>query len=425
MLKSITHLAWVSLIILYTTCNTFGQKNFVKGYVILPSQDTISGFVDDQNWERNPKVIHFKKTITGEMQRYGVQQIMGFGAEASNSYRKSIVQVDITPSRIEELLLVTKPKLLTDTVFLLELVRGSINLYHLSDENHKNHFFIQQKNGSIEELIQRNYLVTKNRQQMLGTYNQYKDQLQYSFLTECPALQSRIKQTPYSKTALKTLIEQYNLCLNPKAHTEIKLENQHKLMFGFLAGANSTRYTFKGADAYMPNTKFDKQQNPMIGLAFQVALPYNRQKWSIYNELAWKRHYSKSTYEHTDRWIDEKSSITIKANYVGLTTLLRYSWINKNYQPFINAGFAINRAVNLDMQLQTQRNFYTYQTSYDGPYQENHRRNVEIGVVGGAGVKIRKMAAEIRYERANGFLDLSQLSVEKKMLVFLVSYNLN
>ncbi|QMU28533.1 porin family protein [Adhaeribacter radiodurans] len=425
MFKKFTHFTWVSLLVLVLSNTAYAQKNYVKGYIILPSQDTLSGLIDDQNWERNPDFIYFKKNIESEKQRFGISQIMGFGAETGNSYRRSVVQVDATPTRVEELLLIAKPKIRTDTVFLQELVKGNVNLYHLSDANHKTHFFIQIKNNAIKELIQRNYLVTKNRQQFLGTYNQYKDQLQYTYLTECASLVPLIKNTTYTKFALTTLIEKYNTCLNPVSEAEFKTAlDKHELKFNIVAGANSTRYTFKGErNKYLTDTKFDWQSNPMVGLAFQVLLPQNRQKWSIYNEVTWKKNYTKSKYRLKDGFTDESGTVTIKADYIGLSSLVRYSWMNPNYQPFLNAGITFNRLLNLDTRVQTVAKHSTYNEVKDAPLITDPR-NFEVGVVAGAGIKVKKVTAELRLEKGSGFLIYQKLSVDKNMLLFLLSYQI-
>lgn len=204
--KTSTYLAWISLILLFINHNTYGQKNFVKGYVILPPQDTVHGLIDDQNWDRNPTNISFKKNAKSEQQRYTVRQLEEFGIADGDVYHKSIVTVDKTPTRFEELSHNSKPVMVLDTVFLLEQAKGTLSLYHLLDENDKNHFFIQKSNGTIEELIQRRYVAYKNDQRMAGIADQYKDQLKYSYLTECSDLQPQIARTSYTKAALNSLI---------------------------------------------------------------------------------------------------------------------------------------------------------------------------------------------------------------------------
>jgi len=36
------------------------QSNFKKGFVVTSAGDTLKGFIDQQEWIRNPQVIYFK-----------------------------------------------------------------------------------------------------------------------------------------------------------------------------------------------------------------------------------------------------------------------------------------------------------------------------------------------------------------------------
>jgi hypothetical protein len=127
MLKTFTQIAWASLLCLLIINNLYAQKNYTRGYVVLPSGDTIQGLVDDQNWDRNPYFVNFKQTDSSDPQRYTVGQLAGFGLEAGDVYHQAVVQIDKTPTRFEQLLTSPKSVIITDTVFLLSQVNGRIN----------------------------------------------------------------------------------------------------------------------------------------------------------------------------------------------------------------------------------------------------------------------------------------------------------
>lgn len=426
MLKTFTYLLWASFVLSCFPNTAYGQKNFVPGYLILPSRDTISGLVDDQNWDRNPTAVNFRKSKEAETERYTARQIAGFGILQGDTYRQSSVQIDKTPVRFEELLADSRPVLILDTVFLLELVRGEVSLYHLLDENHKSHFFIQKEDGPLAELIQRNYVTYKNNQALLGTANQYKDQLKYSYLMECTALQPRIAKTAYDKAALSALIQEHNVCLNPAAPVKAQAMGEHVRKFGLVGGLNFVNYKFTSAGyKYLTKTVFDWQRNPMVGISFQLLLPRSRHKWSIYNELTWKQHHTQGHFITDDSYYTGRGTITIKANYIGLTSLLRYTWMNQNYQPFFNAGLAANAASTITTHLWGHEQYRTYERTFERDILENPSK-FEGAIVAGAGIKRKKMAAEIRAERGYGYLNpYVEISTRKMMLAFLLSYQLN
>jgi hypothetical protein len=55
-----------------------------------------------------------------------------------------------------------------------------------------------------------------------------------------------------------------------------------------------------------------------------------------------------------------------------------------------------------------------------------HAGKFEFAVVAGAGVKIKRVAAEVRLERGNGYVNpYVEISSRKAMLAFLTSYNFN
>lgn len=207
---------------------------------------------------------------------------------------------------------------------------------------------------------------------------------------------------------------------------EVKVLNKHESKFSLVAGVNMTNYNFKGREfSYLTRMQFNWQTNLMAGLAFQLLLPRNRHKWSIYNELAWKRNYTQGKFDEKDLFYEGNGIITIKANYIGLTSMVRYSWVNQNWQPFINAGLAANMALSISTRIQGQEKYKTSEQITDKNILENPGM-FEGAIVAGGGIKVNKMAAEIRLEQGNGYVNpYVEISSRKTMLIFLLSYSFN
>ena len=427
MLKTFTQLALVGLIIFTAHLQTLAQKNFQKGYVILPTSDTIQGLINDQNWEHNPLKVIFKKTEDSKPQYYTVNQLEGFTIIGGDVYKKRIVMVDKTPTRFEDLLRVSGPVITTDTVFLLEQAKGNINLYYLLDENDKNHFYIQVGKGEVTELIKRNYLSVKNGQHLLGEYDQFREQLLYSYLINCPDIIPDIKKVTYDKDSLIGLINKYNVCQNPNYKVEQKQTAKDNFRFFMVAGLNASNYKFKGYGYYFKdfiNADFNWKPGIMAGLAFQIVLPRNRQKWSIYNELALKNSTSQAQNFEKQYYQAQQTKLTIKSNYVGLTTMLRYSWAIPNWQPFVNIGFAGSYALNISTIEQTTFSDNTENGTREDKLFKDFRK-YEVAAMAGFGVKVKKITAELRFEQGSGYLNYTSLSVKKNMAALLFGYNFN
>ena len=412
----------------------FGQKNFVKGNLFLSSGDTISGLIDDQNWDHNPKSINFKEQPESSVQQYNCNQLNGFSLEGGDVYLKAVVLVDKTPIRHEEIINHPKPVIVSDTVFLLEQVKGKLSLYHLLDEKDKNHFFVLRSNGVLEELILRLYVTYKNNQPTIGTAEQFKNQLKYSIMPDSPALFSLIDRTTYTKLSLSTLVTKYNNWLNPEVPVQIRKISKPVSKFGLVAGGNITNYKFKGqGHDYLLDTQFEWQKNPMIGLFYQLQLPRNRQKWSIYNELAWKRNNTQGNFNMQnanyryvqDAYYTGEGKVSIKANYIGLTSMVRYSWMNQNWQPFLNFGLAGNLGLNINTYVHGREHYQAENVSTNREIFKKPSK-YEVGIITGGGIKLNKVATEIRVEKGSGYLNSNaDVSVRKIMVALLVNYYFN
>ncbi|MDQ4139921.1 MAG: hypothetical protein M3142_05300 [Bacteroidota bacterium] len=426
MSKTFTHLVLISLFLLLTNQNSFGQKNFVQGYLILPSQDSITGLINNQEWDHNPERIEFKENQDSSIKVFTFKQLIGFGFNSGDVYRKAVVQVDKTPVRFEELLNRSKPKIVTDTIFLLEQVKGTVSLYHLLDENDKNHFYIQKNTEPLAELIQRNYVTYQNNQPFYGTSNQYHDQLKYSYLTDCPNIQSKIVKTSYTKAALSSLIKKYNACFNPELQVTSTVVSKHENKFALVAGVNITTYNFTSENyEYLTKAQFSWQKNPTLGLSHQLILPRNRKKFSIYNELSWKRNYTQGQFNIKDSYYTSQGMITIKANYIGVTSMFRYSWMNPKCQPFFNFGLAGNYATAITTRVQAQEQHSKTEENTNKLILENPGK-FEGAAVAGVGIKLKNMATEVRIEKGMGYLNpYSEISNSKTMLSFLMTYFFN
>ncbi|QNF34533.1 outer membrane beta-barrel protein [Adhaeribacter swui] len=423
----------VSFLFLLQT-NSFGQKNFVKGNLYLSAGDTISGYIDDQNWDRNPRTIDFKETPESATQHFTVSQLSGFNLIDGDVYRKAVLQVDKTPTRHQEIIQRPKPFIVTDSVYLLEQVKGTISLYHLLDEANKNHFYILKKDGTLEELIQRLYVTYKNDQPLVGTADQYKNQLKYSILSDNPALFPQIDKATYTKAALISIVENYNKWLDPNKTVEIKKISKAISKLGLVAGGNITNYKFKGqAYDYLLKSQFDWHKNPMVGMFYQILLPRNRHKWSIYNELVWKRSYNHGEFDiqdddfifEQDAYYTGKGEVNIKADYIGLTSMFRYSWAHQNFQPFINFGLAGNLGLDINTYV-TGQELYKVENRVATREIFKNPSKYELGFVAGGGMKINKVAFEIRAEKGSGYLNSNaDVSVRKVMLALLLNYYFN
>ncbi|QMU28534.1 outer membrane beta-barrel protein [Adhaeribacter radiodurans] len=429
MQRIFTFIIWVSFLLLFIPFKSFSQKNFTQAYLILPSQDSVQGLIDDQNWGKNPKVISFKKDESSVVQKYKPSDILGFGLRLGEQYSSQIVLVDKSPTDLASLLEVSEQTsnfIVQDTVFLTQLVKGYTNLYYLKDENAKVHFYAQKLNNPITELIQAKSITNVKGKYLVVTSDTYKSQL-INLLADCLALHSEINKVNFRQNDLIHLIEKYNNLKSGVTNQITPIKSEANILFGLVAGVSQTNLTFSGqyTNSKLVDNKFETTVNYILGLHLDFIMDRNRRKWSMHNELAWKPYKTQASYEFTksaDNY--EKGIYKLGFGYVGVANLLRYTWPLAHLKPFINAGIAQNIAL-------TSVNSHNKTTHFYAPDQESTTavladyRKYEQALVVGAGVTSNRISGEIRLEKGNGMSAYTALKSSKQMIQVLLSYRLN
>jgi len=117
---------------------SFCQENYLPGYIINLTGDTLHGFIDYRNWNENPNKIIFKKTLTDNLIKYTPIDIKEFRVH-NETYESAIIKVEVSPDKISELQTTDELVFKTDTTFLQALIKGPKCLYYsLNPQEKKN-----------------------------------------------------------------------------------------------------------------------------------------------------------------------------------------------------------------------------------------------------------------------------------------------
>lgn len=224
--------------------NTFCQKNFKQGYIILLNSDTVKGYVNCHNWGENPRKIFFKKTLNVTDTIYTPVAIKGFYV-SGKIYKSSIISTEIspvipdivTPQNIVDDKSQYNPEFIMekDTAFIMVFIQGKKSLYYYRNRLGKEQFYIKQDTSKGYELLAyKKYLfssVLKNAglvvnsmdanksddkyynptQKTIMEKDNYLDQLSL-YLKDCPTIQSIINKTKYTQSSLEKLFLSYSYC---------------------------------------------------------------------------------------------------------------------------------------------------------------------------------------------------------------------
>ena len=115
------------LVILIFQCS-FGQKNYLPGYVIQLNGDTLHGFIDYRKWDKNPDKIAFRKEMSDNSSHYTPIGIKGFGVK-DVIYESAIIETEISSDNPIDFSSQAEFSMRTDTTFLQTMIRGVKCLY--------------------------------------------------------------------------------------------------------------------------------------------------------------------------------------------------------------------------------------------------------------------------------------------------------
>lgn len=391
----------------------FTQKNFVSGFVVLNSGDTLKGLISDEDWKINPKVIHFKVNTEDHVRYYTPLTIRMFRVTNANWYVSYTGEVDGSSLRTTELKFNPAPPTVMDTLFLRVLVSGKTTLFYARDHRERDHFFIQQKDSAVTELIYNKFLIKDYQGTHIKVNEAYRSQL-VQLVSDCAELSAKIMGIPmeYKRDAFTSLIQQYNNCAGGKP---VYVEEKEKWDFGFsvIAGINYSGLTFKGGGGtFFEHITMGHSLGYAAGISFNAIIPRNRKKWSITNDLFLKNY---TAYGNTvDISYEPDSNVYMSFQYLKLATTLRYSVPKGLVRPFACAGMTNAYA----LKYENTRKYSNGHTDYliDGP------KRYEFGVIAGAGVTVKKFTIEGLIESSSGMSPFILIHTRFTTLYGLIGY---
>src|SRR5258706_15995311 len=91
---------WLLLLLSFLSLSTNAQINFQPGIVVMQSGDTLHGLINHKEWQRNPDIFSFKKSLndpTIELNDISARYF-AVGGESYVQY-EGIISMDINTTR--------------------------------------------------------------------------------------------------------------------------------------------------------------------------------------------------------------------------------------------------------------------------------------------------------------------------------------
>jgi hypothetical protein len=317
----------------------FSQTNFQKGYIIKSAGDTVRGYLDYQEWNKNPLVVNFKiasdeKSATN----YKPEDLRGFSVDGYDLYRSYQCKISTGVTEGTELSTGVDTATIRAQVFLKVLVDGAqVKLYDYRDEI-KSRYFIQEKNGYPVELEYAVFYNAEENQRKMMSIEKYKTQLAYLAQNYAPddvKIISKIRNVDYNEGQI---VEIVNLIDNIDNRIATR---GHKKTFRFFAGGgvSFTQTNFSGLNLFSAS-KSGNSTTPIISAGADFFSNPHVQRLILRGEFLFS--WINPTFQASDN-TGAQYAATIKQYTFTFLPQVIYNFYNtEKVKVYVGAGFGTN-----------------------------------------------------------------------------------
>jgi hypothetical protein len=346
-------------------------------------------------------------------------------------YEGAIVNVETSPTKMDELESGPETHIIADTAFIRALVVGEKSLYmyrYTDGANAKDLFYIRQ--GNVTELLQfKSYKMDYNGATVVATNKLYANQLA-AYLPGCKIVQNKLRTVKYNSQPLKRVFDAYYECTQTNPKFDEKKE-KYPLEAGVLLGATRSQISFHSVYPSATNDdltgqSFSPDLNFTAGFFFDLIRPRNHRKWSFNNELVYTAYTAERTYnKNTSNALAYDYYYTqLKYSYIKLNSMIRFKYPMGKTYIFANAGISNGYMLSgSDYKKHVYRYAsYSTDTVIEGHPFTNGISKYEFGLLGGLGIRYNRYALECRFDNSDGMLDYVGLQARVNKTSLLLTY---
>lgn len=216
------------------------SQEFIQGYMITTSQDTIYGFIKDEKRVILSEQFLFKKTLEQTAQTISPELAIGFYIAPSFHFE----QVDF------------KQGGMVKKLFLRKLVTGTANLYQYF-KNPAYQYVITKQSGESTQISKKDSLTIAG----VIADNKYIGQLKY-LLRESPTIRAA-KTFRFHERSLIGVVNEYNKFINPAVGQDLGDNRKLALQIGAMGGLRT--YNMTVSKNQLPNVAYEDNN-----LGFQI-----------------------------------------------------------------------------------------------------------------------------------------------------------
>lgn len=364
---------------LFFWLSNFGQIKYEKGYLITTNNERIDCFIKDFGWKNNPEKIQYKLKQDEDPTTIFLDDLKEFTIPRKVKYTRKKVQIDRSPESLNKLTTKRGPIWSEEQLMLKVLIEGAATLYYYEDEEIKR-FFFQKGNSDIEQLIYKAFYVSEND---ILYNNDYQQQLKFKLICE-DQNEIDFSRLKYTKKDLIEYLEEYNYCINSRA---INYSDNNNRLYNikFSAGITNSSLTilnkFESSNEVIKN-RFNDRLNFRISGEFEVIMPFNQNKWSLFTEISYLDYNASEVH-------DNYNSEASYKYYDLLFGARHYFFLSQSTKLFISCGAIISLPQSGSIK------YYYYP-----PFELNPDVNSSIGF----GIEYKKLSLACNYSLSRNII---------------------
>jgi len=350
----------------------FAQIEFEKGYFINNAGQRKDCLIKNMDWKDSPTSFLYKASASAQEQSANIDDVSEFGVAGYIKYVRSEVQIDRSSFEVSRLSTNRHPEYVTETLFLRQIIEGTVDLYLYEEGNLRRYYFRVDKE-KIEPLVYKKY---KRDRATVHENNMYKQQLLNAL--SCEGLSKDVlERLSYNKASLSKFYVRYYQCSGENyVHYDAKISRDlfnFRVRPGLKVSSLSIQNHVLGGEEKQYGTKL----NYRLGAELEFVMPFKKGKWALVVEPTYQQYYGEENVDNRNSTAEYKS--------IELPFGVRhYFFLNDQDRVFLNVSYVVDQSFNSSIKFESS----TY-------LDVQSRNNIAIG----AGVLLRnRFMLELKYD---------------------------
>jgi hypothetical protein len=283
----------IAIILLFFLCvsasfSLKAQTNFLRGYYISTSKDSIRGYVDTHSEEKNGKVCIFKVNPQGKATKLYPKDIIGYGIDGGQIYERHT----ITTYDGEKM-----------SAFFRVLVRGKLSLLR-----HSSRYYASSGKEDLQPISK------------YGSPDRdYGLQVMKTVVADCDGITPSMLEWEYKNDPdYRGIIRRYNRCVGGSFTEPKNIFGNFHVDFGIMGSVSAATLTMSGA---LEGVEFDRELLFGGGAFVSLFIPKVSDNIRVLLEGSFNRYKSYSYFSTSS----SNNDVFVEYSYLNVPLIMRYN----------------------------------------------------------------------------------------------------